>query len=100
MESKRTILKRNMNKAYCSGTRFEYLDEDERPLIYKAMQEYAEKYHAYQCALAENTPTSSEQLATPAVVGRSEQLPCNHVEKLMQGDGFVYAICALCGEDI
>ena len=68
MESKRTILKRNMNKSYCSGTRFEYLDEDERPLIYKAMQEYAEKYHEYQCALAENTPTSSEQLAAPAVV--------------------------------
>jgi len=57
-----------MNKSYCSGTRFEYLDEDERPLIYKAMQEYAEKYHEYQCALAENNPTSEKQLAAPAVV--------------------------------
>ena len=41
-----------------------------------------------------------KKLTIPAVVGQSEQLPCNHVEKLMQGDGFVYAICALCGEDL
>jgi hypothetical protein len=47
-----------------------------------------------------NTSTNEKQLAAPAVVGRSEQLPCKHVEKLMQGDGFVYAICALCGEDL
>lgn len=38
--------------------------------------------------------------AIPDVVGRSEQLSCKHVEKLMQGDGFVYVICALCGEDL
>ena len=45
MESKREILKRNMNVKYCDGTRFSFLDNEELPLIYKAMQEYAEQYH-------------------------------------------------------
>lgn len=25
---------------------------------------------------------------------------CEHEEKLMQGDGFVYVVCAKCGEDL
>jgi hypothetical protein len=25
---------------------------------------------------------------------------CEHEEKLMQGDGFVYTICSKCGEDL
>ena len=33
-------------------------------------------------ALAENTPSSSEQCATPAVVKRSELLPCERCKKL------------------
>ena len=69
MESKRAILKKNMSTAYCSGTRFEYLDDEERPLIYKAMQEYADKYHKHMCALAQNNPSSEKQLAAPAVSG-------------------------------
>ena len=35
------ILKKCMSVKYCGETRFDYLDEDEKPLIYKAMEEYA-----------------------------------------------------------
>lgn len=34
-----------------------------------------------ECALAKNTPTSSEQFATPAVVGQSEQFICRDCGK-------------------
>ena len=38
MKSK--ILKAAMSKKYCSETRFEYLDDEERVMIYKAMEDY------------------------------------------------------------
>ena len=41
--TKEEILKKAMSKKYCGGTRFNYLDEDETPLIYKAMEKYAEQ---------------------------------------------------------
>jgi hypothetical protein len=37
---KRNILKKAMNKEYCGGTRFDYLDKEEISMIYKAMKEY------------------------------------------------------------
>ena len=37
---KRKILKKAMNKEYCGKTRFDYLDKEEIPMIYKAMEEY------------------------------------------------------------
>jgi hypothetical protein len=37
---KRKILKKAMNKEYCGETRFDYLDKEEIPMIYKAMEEY------------------------------------------------------------
>lgn len=40
-EMKKTILKKAMSKKYCSATRFDFLDEDEIPMIYKAMDLYA-----------------------------------------------------------
>lgn len=101
MESKRAILKKNMSTAYCSGTRFEYLDDEERPLIYKAMQEYADKYHKHMCALAQNNPTSQEQLAAPAVVGQSEQLNCDHEWKCDTFDCYGFPVekyCEKCGK--
>lgn len=39
--SKRTILKNAMSKKYCDSTYFDFLDEEELPLIYKAMEDYA-----------------------------------------------------------
>ena len=39
--SKRTILKNAMSKKYCGSTYFDYLDKEELPLIYKAMEEYS-----------------------------------------------------------
>lgn len=54
----------------------------------------------YEAGLAESTHTSQEQLAAPAVVGQSEQLPCEHEERTMQGNGFTYVICSKCGEDL
>ena len=41
--SKRTILKNAMSKKYCGSTYFDYLDKEELPLIYKAMEEYSKK---------------------------------------------------------
>ena len=35
-----------------------------------------------------------------AVVGRSEQLPCKHEERTMQGNGFTYVVCSKCGADL
>ncbi len=40
-KTKRLILKKAMSVKYCDDTRFDYLDDDERPLIYKAMETYA-----------------------------------------------------------
>ena len=37
---KRKILKKAMSTSYCGGTRFDYLDKEEIPMIYKAMEEY------------------------------------------------------------
>jgi len=39
-------------------------------------------------------------LNIPVVVGRSEQLPCEHKEQTMQGNGFTYVICSKCGADL
>ncbi len=41
MQSKKEILKQVMSKRYCGKTYFDFLDKDEKPLIYKAMEEYA-----------------------------------------------------------
>lgn len=35
------ILKKAMSKEYCGSTRFDYLDPEEKTMIYKAMEEYA-----------------------------------------------------------
>jgi hypothetical protein len=44
LKSKRQYLKESMTVDYCGETRFDYLDDDERPLIYKAMENYAKDY--------------------------------------------------------
>ena len=41
--TKEEILKKAMSVKYCGETRFDFLDEDETPLIYKAMEKYAEQ---------------------------------------------------------
>ncbi len=41
MKTKVEILKKHMAVIYCGATRFDFLDEDELPLILKAMEEYA-----------------------------------------------------------
>ena len=38
--TKREILKKYMSVKYCTGTRFDYLDPEERTMIYKAMEAY------------------------------------------------------------
>ena len=38
--NKRSILKKAMSKKYCDATRFEFLDPDERIMIYRAMETY------------------------------------------------------------
>jgi hypothetical protein len=56
----------------------------------------------------DETPIVREQKQTeqqincnlPHVVGRSEQVPCEHEEKTMQGNGFTYVICSRCGADL
>ncbi len=35
------VLKKHMNVKYCSGTRYSYLDDDEKKMIESAMEEYA-----------------------------------------------------------
>lgn len=42
-KTKREILKEAMSVKYCGETRFSFLDDEERPLIYKAMQVYADQ---------------------------------------------------------
>ena len=37
---KRKILKKAMSKSYCGATRFDYLDDEEITMIYKAMEDY------------------------------------------------------------
>lgn len=39
--NRKAILKKSMSVKYCGETRFDYLDEDEIPLILKAMSEYS-----------------------------------------------------------
>lgn len=41
--SKKVILKNAMSKKYCGETYFDFLDEEEKPLIYKAMEDYAKQ---------------------------------------------------------
>lgn len=41
--SKREILKSCMSKVYCYQTRFDFLDDEEFPMIYKAMELYAKQ---------------------------------------------------------
>lgn len=35
------ILRQEMNKPYCGSTRYDYLDEEEKEMIHKAMVKYA-----------------------------------------------------------
>lgn len=42
-KTKREILKEAMSVKYCGETRFDFLDDEERSLIYKAMQTYADQ---------------------------------------------------------
>lgn len=42
-KTKRVILRESMSVRYCGETRFDYLDAEEKPLIYKAMQIYADQ---------------------------------------------------------
>lgn len=39
--TKKKILKNAMSVPYCGETRFDFLDEEELPLIYQAMEEYS-----------------------------------------------------------
>lgn len=41
--TKKEILKKAMSVKYCGETRFDFLDKDEAPLIYKAMEKFAEQ---------------------------------------------------------
>lgn len=43
MKDKKRILKEAMSKEYCGKTYFDFLDKEERVLIYKAMEEYAKQ---------------------------------------------------------
>lgn len=43
MKRELQILKSSMAVRYCGKTRFDFLDEDEIPLILKAMHEYAQE---------------------------------------------------------
>lgn len=40
MKTKKQILKEAMSESYCGQTYFDFLDEEELPLIFKAMEEY------------------------------------------------------------
>ncbi len=44
MKNKRQILKEAMSVKYCGETRFDFLDAEEKPLIYNAMDEYAMQF--------------------------------------------------------
>ena len=68
--SKSNILKKAMSKEYCGKTRFDYLDAEEKPMIYKAMEEYHqskakevsdEEIHVILNSLAEQRATPSFQ---------------------------------------
>ena len=41
--NKREILKESMSEKYCGKTRFDFLDHEEIPLIYNAMQVYSDQ---------------------------------------------------------
>jgi len=43
METVKETLKIKMSEKYCDLTRFNYLDPEEKIMIYKAMQEYAKQ---------------------------------------------------------
>ena len=43
MQTKKEILKQAMNKRYCGETYFDFLDEEEIPLILKAMGNYSKQ---------------------------------------------------------
>jgi hypothetical protein len=48
VQSKKEILKQAMSKKYCGETYFDFLDKEEKPLIYKAMEEYAKQREIYK----------------------------------------------------
>lgn len=47
MKTKEQILKEAMSKPYCGETYFDFLDDEEKPLIYKAMEEYRKQGRFY-----------------------------------------------------
>jgi len=62
---------------------------------------FEELLEDYESALAENTPTTQEQLAAPAVVGQSEQLNCDHEWKCDTFDCYGFPVekyCEKCGK--
>jgi hypothetical protein len=65
-------------------------------LVKQLNDTFIEVYLFVESALAENTPTSSEQCAAPAVVGRSGQLPCGDCNNYAEYDGGI-KYCSVCG---
>lgn len=72
--TKREILKENMSVKYCDGTRFSYLDDEERSMIYKSMEQYSSQENRELIDLLEEMAgalidlrgdTFSNNLATP-----------------------------------
>jgi hypothetical protein len=41
-ETKKQILRKSMSKKYCGETRFDYLDDEELPMIFDAMQVFSD----------------------------------------------------------
>lgn len=60
MQSKEEILKQAMSKKYCGKTYFDFLDEEEKQLIYKAMEDYAKQRESDATRHVSNTPSTQQ----------------------------------------
>lgn len=78
MESKRTILKRAMAKKYCDATRFDFLDEDEILLIYRAMEIYARQMCESQKPTSENVKALEVSTSLYGLYSRDNELMFVH----------------------
>lgn len=81
-KTKKAILKKTMGKSYYGETYFDFLDEEEKPLIYKAMESYAEQErikYALEVLKEVNLPYADNEL-----LGRRVKNKINYLQKQMK----------------
>jgi hypothetical protein len=69
MKTKEEILKKVMSVKYCGETRFDFLDEEEVALIYKAMEIYSKQFKPKTKKLPKNIRYGFDEDIFPGING-------------------------------